>query len=123
MSWIVYAISPIDWHWEHLQTVEDFARKISGKNLALRLGRDGDIVIDDEYYGEDISLDEFLDDWKSAREAAHSEGWEGDFRQGPVVFWIPDDTNFRYGFAFKQDNNGTTFIISPVRMPWLDQLT
>lgn len=119
MSWIVYAISPIDWHWEHLQSVEAVAQKISSEHAALLLERDDD----DAYYDDGVSLDEFLSDWKSAREAATAKGWAGDFRQPPVVFWIPDETGFRYGFAFKQDKNGTTFIIAPLQMRWLERLT
>jgi hypothetical protein len=33
--------------------------------------------------------------------------------------WLPYDTEFAYGFVWKQDNNGTTFVASPVPMPWL----
>jgi len=120
MSWFVYAVSPIDWHWEHLQSVEAVALKIGIEHAALLSQRDED---DDAYYDDGVSVDEFLSDWKAAREAATAKGWKGDFRQSPVVFWIPDETGFRYGFAFKQDNNGTTFIITPVQMHWLERLT
>lgn len=119
MSWFVYGVGPIDWNWEHLQSVEDVARKIGSEHAALQLERD-DV---DAYYEDGISLEEFLSDWKAAREAASAKGWRGDFRHPPAVFWIPDETGFRYGFAFKQDNNGTTFIITPVQMHWLERLT
>jgi hypothetical protein len=38
----------------------------------------------------------------------------------PVVFWVPVEDSFRYGFVFKQDNNGSTFVVSPVPMPWYE---
>lgn len=69
---------------------------------------------------EGPSIDDFLRAWESAKEAASAEGWEGDFRHQPVVFWVPMSTTFEYGFAFKQDNNGDTFVLSPVAMPWLE---
>jgi len=51
-------------------------------------------------------------------------GWEGDIR-GPRGTWmltvIPDsDTNSSaLVFSVKQDNNGTTFIVSPYELSWL----
>ena len=119
MGWIVYVVTPIDWGWEHLQSVQDVARQIAGDNAAERAGLNG---AEAGYYDE-ISVDQFLSDWQAARNLAATKGWEGDIRQGPVVFWIPDETGFRYAFAFKQDNNGTTFIVTPVKMPWLNRLT
>jgi hypothetical protein len=49
--------------------------------------------------------------------------WEGDCSQGP--FWLPlpaDTGNYLFLFAWKQSNNGTTFVASPVELPWLDQI-
>lgn len=51
---------------------------------------------------------------------AQAEGcpWEGDFREGPFVFHVPmpGDPEMAVGFAWKQDNNGDTFLCSPVRL-------
>lgn len=114
MPWFAYAISPIDFGWDNLQTVEDFARELGGRDAFLK-AKGADMIME-----EGPQIEEFLDDWQSAKEAAYSEGWDGDTRQGPVVFWVPTSTTFQYGFAFKQDNNGITFVISRVPMPWLD---
>ena len=51
-------------------------------------------------------------------------GWEGDIRQGPYLAPLPfafDEG--AYMVALKQDNNGTTFIWSPVELPWLEEHT
>ena len=35
--------------------------------------------------------------------------------------WLPvwDTYEFSFGFVLKQDNNGTTFVVSPVPLPHL----
>ena len=50
-------------------------------------------------------------------------GWEGDIRGEVMVSALPpldtgsdDDVMV----AWKQDNNGQTFIVSPFRLPWLE---
>lgn len=50
--------------------------------------------------------------------------WEGDVREGPYVIPIPGGEWGAFepelAFAWKQGNNGTTFIVSPVELPWLN---
>jgi hypothetical protein len=58
-----------------------------------------------------------------AYELAKKAGWEGDIREGPYVAGLPthetaDDGHFM--IAWKQDNNGDTFVASPYRLPWLE---
>jgi len=94
-----------------------------------------------DHWGLSVPLDEFLDDLSEddcadayrarcelfvaeAKKLARQAGWEGDMSEGPNVFGIPPgDTmpNFVMGLAWKQDNNGTTFICSPVPLPWLGE--
>ena len=48
--------------------------------------------------------------------------WEGDIRDNNIyLFSLPDPSSnsTRLGLVWKQDNNGTTFICSPVEIPWL----
>lgn len=46
--------------------------------------------------------------------------WEGDIRNKEIyVFAVPDEMETSIGLVWKQDNNGTTFIISPVELPHL----
>ena len=68
------------------------------------------------------SLRKFLENFDSARKLARVRGWEGDYRAGnePRVFWLPAESEFLYGFVWKQDNNGTIFVVSPRPLPWLD---
>jgi hypothetical protein len=48
--------------------------------------------------------------------------WEGDIRGGPFISGLPRD-----GYpnalivAWKQDNNGTTFVGSEIELPWLSE--
>jgi len=66
-------------------------------------------------------FDGFASEWSQAKELAEKKGWEGDFSHEPAVFWIPlQDTDFAYGFVFKQANSGTTFVVSPKPLPWLE---
>lgn len=113
-DWFSYCLPPIDFGWENLKTVEDTAEEIGSTYARERAA-----------YGVATGLDlnEFLENWESAQDAARAEGWEGDFRHKPVVFWLPAGDGFSYGFAFKQDNNGETFVVSPVELPHLARST
>lgn len=113
MNWFAYAVSPIDFGWGNLKTVEETARELGSTDAYVK------VMGADTLLEEGPTFEDFLRAWESAKEAAYAEGWEGDFRHKPVVFWVPTSTTFEFGFAFKQDNNGTTFVISPVPMPWL----
>ncbi|WP_322997914.1 hypothetical protein [Castellaniella sp.] len=112
MTWHVYGVGPIDFGWDHLKTVEETARSLGEGEAMDKLQGWGGTT--------DPGLDEFLQGWNSAQNAARDHGWEGDFRHDPVVFWVPGESNFQFGFAFKQDNNGTTFVVSPVELPYAD---
>ena len=48
--------------------------------------------------------------------------WEGDIKAGPFIFTIPDPdaVSYKEGFVWKQQNNGSSFIASPCRLPWLE---
>lgn len=49
-------------------------------------------------------------------------GWEGDVREGPYVVVIPTDDSYdpKYIVALKQDNNGETFLASPIPLEHLN---
>lgn len=50
--------------------------------------------------------------------------WEGDIRGNDIyLFSLPDPDNamVRMGLVWKQDNNGSTYICSPVEIPWLKE--
>ena len=46
--------------------------------------------------------------------------WEGDIRQGPFLFFIPEEFQPAPCVVWKQDNNGTTFVASAVPLPHLE---
>ncbi|MBV7459475.1 MULTISPECIES: hypothetical protein [unclassified Acidovorax] len=108
-----YEIAPIDFRWELLQSVADVAAQLARAD-AEALSGEGDSGLP--------SCEEFLDAWVKAKQSAEASGWDGDIRTGPVVFWLPSADRFEYGFAFKQDNNGNTFVISPQELPHLEAL-
>lgn len=108
-----YGIIPIDFGWEYLPTVEDIAHKFATNDATLK--------IEGVDYEPEM-LPGFLERFALAKEAAIAEGWEGDFRGKARVFFLPGENDFHYGFVWKQDNNGTTFVVSPHSLPWLDKL-
>jgi hypothetical protein len=110
MHWFVYSISPIDFKWERLRSVRETIAHMAA-------------VIDDNSNPNDVSdIQEFIRVWDSAKDAASENGWDGDYRNPPAVFWLPDDSEFSYGFVIKHDNNGETFIVSPRELPWAQNL-
>lgn len=100
-----YSLIPIDFGWDHLKTVNETI-----SNIAQSAGNDR--------MQEEVTT--FLNDWSLAQEKAKKLGWEGDFRGEPRVFWLPFESELKYGFVFKQDNNGDTFVVSPVDLPYLN---
>ncbi|QIG53902.1 hypothetical protein G6N82_06805 [Altererythrobacter sp. BO-6] len=108
-----YYISPIDFGWEFLPSVHDFAARLAQDDLDIRLGR--------TLYGQP-RLDRFLADFEQAKELATQVGWEGDFRGDPCVFCIPIENEIVYGFVWKQENNGDTLVVTPTPLPWLNEL-
>ena len=70
---------------------------------------------------DDMIGNTFVDDYKALKlkafAQAKSVGWEGDIREGPYVTGLPSDSGEVYVMlGWKQDNNGTTFIASPVQL-------
>lgn len=114
MPWKAYHLSPIDWNWQYLPTVEEIATRFAADDAALDLNEAP------EY--EPRMLPDFLKHFAMAKEMASEVGWEGDWRAKPRVFFLPGETNFDYAFVWKQDNNGSTFVISPHPLSWLDSL-
>jgi hypothetical protein len=113
MAQKAYYITPIDFGWDYLPSVQEFAERLSKADLDVKLGK--------QPYGE-ARLEQFLADFNEAKELAARAGWEGDFRGPPSVFCLPIENEIVYGFVWKQDNNGDTLVVSPQPLPWLDPL-
>ncbi len=108
-----YGISPIDFGWELSKTVQE---------MVTILSSNPDADWDEENPLSFSLLKSFLAGWEEAKRLAKEIGWEGDFRECPHVFAIPDENDFSYGFVIKHDNNGDTFVISPVPLPHLNKI-
>ena len=109
-----YKIMPIDFGWENLPTVSGVAAQLAASDArAVAEGHSPTI---------DPGSQELLLQWSLAKDAAAAAGWDGDFRGQPRVFWVPEEGRFAAAFVLKQDNNGTTFVVSPHPLPHLEQL-
>ena len=113
--WHVYELPPIDFRWEHLKTVAETASDLAARAAAEIAKHGSASLLPDPA--------DFLAAWVEAKDEASAAGWEGDFRDEPVVFWVPGDNLFEYGFVLKQDNNGLTYVVSPVELPHLTALS
>lgn len=114
--WYVYSLWPIDHGWEFLTPLNKFIEQIGTSEALVK------VLHGDAGYIEHISIAQLSADWQSAKTAAAHHGWEGDITAGPGVFMVPtNDFGFLHGFAFKQQNNGMTFVISPCKLAWLEE--
>lgn len=97
----VYALPPIDF-WGGWSSVEDATTQWGGSRLIER------------WRYERVLAEAFV--------LASDAGWEGDIREGPFIAGLPHEHAGGkpvFMIAWKQDNNGTTFVASPVQLPHL----
>lgn len=110
MSLYIYQTEPID-HWGHLHTLDELL----------------DAAADEQAADRACLLPEFLIFAMNCAylvAKASESDWEGDIRGESIGFFsIPDSglCVWRHGLVWKQDNNGTSFICSPVPIPWLEE--
>ena len=109
-KWFAYQLCPIDYGWDRTSSFAEAIRTILAHYDEFSGNANNDIM-------------EFLDDWDRAKSLALKAGWDGDFRHQPSVFWLPnsDTCTFDYGFVFKQDHAGWTYIVSPFELSWLGE--
>jgi hypothetical protein len=106
----VYCLTPIDW-WTGAHTVSDYESAIVADH--------GRADASEQVKGALSKFRNFLDKAK-----AIAPGWEGDIREGPFVLPVPPRDpaeGLQFMVAWKQENNGTTFLASPFRLPWLEE--
>lgn len=114
--WHIYQLGPVDNGWNRLRTVRQTAEELAADMVRIDM--------DQLEFPEGPTYQDFMGAWKSAQHFAAQNGWEADFRQDPVVFWLPttsEGVDFDFGFVFKQDNNGTTYVVSPMPLPSLER--
>ena len=107
----LYSIEPIDF-WYGTQHAQLFLNKLSvSTNTAF--SEEGEIY--------DISAHDFKVLWQHADEALEGSrlGWEGDGVWRFICLPDPDCCSMHIVFFIKQSNNGTTFVVSPVELPYL----
>lgn len=102
-----YAMLPMDFGWERFVGID-----------AYRNGQAGDAKLGEPDFAVIEGFERFVE---AAYQAAREVRWEGDFRTPPHVGFLP---NAEGGepipfLVWKQDNNGTTFVVSPVELPYL----
>ena len=75
-----------------------------------------------EIFWEDLFNDEDLCKYviQGMKKLREKKEWEGDLRNGLYISIIPTE-EMRPVLIVKQDNNGDTFLVSPVRIGQLDQ--
>lgn len=99
-----YHLPPID-HWTGGMTPELFLA-----SLAPSPG----------WLGTVAAAVEMLQELEASAQAAFREiGWEGDIREGPYFFALPDEARLAVGYVLKQAAEGSTFVASPIELPWL----
>jgi hypothetical protein len=114
-KYFAYCCEPIDWWAGWLSPVEAVAESL----------KDGwDALPSNAFRNAEILAGEIDRLIKVASAFLLQHGWEGDIR-GPNGTWmvsvVPDAeiNSSVLVFAVKQDNNGTTFVVSPYELPWL----
>lgn len=115
MALKAYHITPIDFGWLMLPTVPEFAARIAELEAQEHVGPSNDSV--------EPLFARFLEDFRKAQALASDIDWEGDFATKARVFLLPCEVEIKWGFAWKQSNNGSTFVISPEELPHLDHVS
>ena len=79
---------------------------------------------DNDFSPDKLARRDYFPMLRRAQRIAYDHlGWEGDIRKGsgPFISLIPskDGCSGEIIIAWKQDNNGQTFVASPYALPWL----
>ena len=104
----VYCLNPID-YWNGWHLASDIVCM--------------DMNVDWVCEGTRIDPEIFFTKLRVAKVGARKLGWEGDISCGPYISALPVDdpgSPCPIMIAWKQSNNGTTFVASPYELPWLN---
>lgn len=115
-----YMISPIDYGFRYLRRVEEFRDLTRLEDLAQYEGVGQFQGFPNTFTR--ATLERFDLNFEAAKRMAADLFWDGDFREGPFVMPVLIELEVGYAFVWKQDNNGSTFVISPVPLPYVESL-
>jgi hypothetical protein len=109
MTIYVYYCPPIDWWVGWMTETEFLNHRMTNDYWDPHIHRTNPVVTD------------YVTFTTSAYQLAKEVMWEGDMRDGPYVAGLPDPDAGGWCFvvAWKQDNNGTTFVASHRELEWL----
>lgn len=109
----VYEITPMDFGWDNLLTTKQmFEDQVLGPSMQLA---------DSAFLAGVIR--EFADTVEQHHRAAESciQGFEHEMRGTDFSYFVlPDEFAASVGMTWKLHNNGTTIVVSPVRLPHLE---
>jgi hypothetical protein len=115
----VYQCSPIDW----FDDAQSLGNMISADLLELDGLEYGFEHVRNELVRRLALVDDCQEALSTLRVAPRAH-WDGDIIQGgPHAVLVPDPAEFRWtvvAWVVKQVNNGTTFVVSRIAMPWLE---
>jgi len=113
--WNLYVLPPIDFGLEHLRSAEETLKTFKHDEANLKKS---DFKYDLAYRSKNFEMD-----WGNAKLLAEELGMSSALKEVPAVFWVPDDGQLTYSFVFKGQDNGTTYVVSPVELPWLKAIS
>jgi hypothetical protein len=116
----VYVLPPVDIGWGLFKTVSQVIDMICD---AVKQKAKDDVAraVDPGHLWE-VDLNDFVVAYYQSVRAVESTGWwEGDMRHEAVVVPLVREVEGEYGFMWKQDNNGTTFVVTPEPIPQYDK--
>lgn len=99
----IYQVYPIDRGWSALQTVQDYI----DRPVLYPADEAGDVKAT----------------WAQLCKIALQEGFGLDSSETARIMWIPSEVSFKFCIAWKEVDNGTTYIATPFEMTWLDSIT
>ena len=101
-----YSIVPLDFGWQTMPTAEAYRGLLMKDAYSVTQG------------AESVrAFNEFLQ--RSLDFASEKTVWEGDFREEPRIVVMPGECETVLAVLWKQENNGDTFVVSQVALPWL----
>lgn len=117
MTMYGYQVDPIDF-WEGWITEAAYIETLMQRHTGRGAFRD--IAELDKMRDDLWKYDQFR---KDAFHVAELVNWDGDISSGPYLCVLPaaDNLTLKLVMGIKESNNGTTYIVSPVRLEYLEK--